>query len=68
MLTDVLGNGSPIKRLQKSCAFPRSVMFVNRRETKELMFHDSLANFEEFDDEFDTVGKLFDDTFDNPNN
>lgn len=31
------------------------------------MFHDRLANFEEFEDEFDTVGRLFDDTFENPN-
>lgn len=63
---EVVDSSSPLKYLQKMCAFPQSLVFVNRKETKELMFHDRLANSDEFEDEFDTVGKLFDDTFENP--
>ena len=50
------GLDSPIRNLEKACAFPLPIVYVNRKNTKELMFHDSLSNFEEFEDEFVTVG------------
>jgi len=36
-----------------------SVVFTNYRDTKELMFHARLENDEEFDDQFQTIGDMF---------